>query len=1108
MITQLIEDRDYNVQDRLMREFLRNAKIVEMINQRYHDREHVMFMEGPPFISGSGKTEEGKREPSGLHAGHCLVSEIKSCIMKYLHMKGYRCDMSTGTDNHGLPIENFVSKLLSLTTPSEIRQLGIEKFNEKCKEIILKYETKWDEVYETIGRFVDTQHRYKTMDTNYMESVFWVFKQLWEKGLIYKGWKVLPYSYRLGTALSNFEASQCYQTVTDMTAYVYFPMKEDPTTGFVAWTTTPWTLPCNVALCLNPDGRYVKITDTTGRKYIVHENKKCIDKLKLKIKTIEFCGTGRELSGIEYNPPFSYYNHRVFKTICDPFVEVSDSQQTKQEKSTKKKTETDETHEESKSGTGVVHIACGFGEVDYDVCLKHNIVRLQDIQELCPIDDDGKFTEPISDFKGQIVFDTNNTIIKYLENKKLLVHKENHEHKYQFSERTGEKLINRAMSSYFMDVTKIKDRLIEMNKRVQWTPRHIGEGRFGEWIKDAKDWCISRTRFFGTPIPVWVSDDGQEIMCIGSIEELMEKAHLTERPTDLHPEHINKITITSTTGKVLRRIPEVFDCWFESGSVPYGQIHYPFEGNEHIFDDREYLSDFVCEGIDQTRGWFYTLLVLSTALFNKPAFKHVICTGIVLDKFGKKMSKRNGNYADPVEIIEKYGSDVIRMYLLNSPAVQADNLKFDEENIKIMKQNLIQWQNGIKFFIEHYLTYKKSHSEFNPNMYQNATQIFDKWILLRLNEFTRNMDQTLSSYDVGRGTQYILEFINDFTNWYIKLNRPRMKGNKGNEEWHMSLSVTYHVIINAIKVMTPYTPFTSEYIYQNLKVFDSNQEVSIHMCQYPQPYQYTFDENILNHIKIFKDILTNTRSLRSQSKQTASIRKPVKTLYVAHDNIDFLEFIKMFIDIMKEELNCLNVEIRHSKDYINLRVKVNKQEFAKKYKKYMRDIDTIINQLTQDDMRMMYTHQAECITLKHHDNDITLTLNEIEIIPNVSCSFGDNVMMKMIDNLIIGIDTTMDQEVMNTYVTRQFCRSVQQFRKELGLHPWNTIVVKYDTTEQDIKQLMEMTKSEISDRLKCAVEQYDIQEQMRPKGEKLIELMDMNDKMMSKMMIYIYVMSE
>lgn len=1027
-INQLENDPSYRNHESHLIEFWETNHVTEQILQNNSHCQERVFFDGPPFISGSGKTKtsENGRESSGLHAGHCLVSEIKSCIIRYLQMNKCLCYPWTGTDNHGLPIETFVSKLLNLSTPNDIRAYGIDKFNQVCKQTITKYETLWDPVYKAIGRQVDLSHRYKTMDTNFMESVWWVFKQMWNKNLIERSWKILPYSYKCGTCLSNFEVSQCYKNITDTTTYVYFPLVNEKNTGLVVWTTTPWTLPCNMAVCVNPDGQYVRVTDSTSRSYIVHEN--YVNNLRLHEKTIMQYKKGRDMVGTLYYPPFTYFNDRMFKVICDPFVEISGG-----------------------IGTGIVHMCPIHGEIDYDVCMSNGIVTLNDIMTLQTVDDNGCFTDKIVDFKGMNVFDSNEKIISYLDQHHLLVRTEKYTHSYPHSDRTGEPIIYRAMPSYFVKVTKLKDRLLEMNKKINWVPNHIGTGRFQNWLENVRDWSISRSRFFGTRIPVWLSDDGDEVVCIGSIDELMKYAHLTYRPTDLHPEFIDQITITSsTTGKLLRNCGYVFDCWFESGAVPYGQIHYPFEHSD-AFDNRDYLSDIVCEGIDQCRGWFYVQLVESVALLNKLPFKTVICTGLVLDKDGKKMSKRNGNFTDPSEVIEKYGSDALRMYLLDSPAVKSENLCFNEEHIIDMKQKIIQLDNGIKFFIEHYLSYIKSGKQFVKDSYLTTNNVMDRWILIKTQLLVNRLHEYMDQYDISRCPQLINEFIEDLTNWYIKLSRSRIRGTIDCEQWSLSLSVLYHVITVFIKLVVPFMPFLSEYIYQHIKLLENSPELSINYCEYPQIHEISqVDYNFLQNIETFRSVLSRIRSLRSK----ISIRKPIKKLYMGlgEDNMQFFEQMK---DMLCEEINCLDIELGDVSKYVSYCCQFNMKQMAVKYKKYMKDIKNItqtINKEEQGSLKKLYCDNIP-ISLNYCGNNIELTRDELKVTPIPSLTFGDHVVSNIDNGILLALDTDQDDELQYKYIVRQFCIAVQNMRRKADIHPWDKISVYYQTSEQLTKIL-------------------------------------------------------
>lgn len=1059
-VTQLDNDSSYMVQDKQMYDFWDKINLVDQINGKNIMGQQMIFLEGPPFISG----------PS-LHIGHCLISEIKSCIIKYFQMRGNLCYPYTGTDNHGLPIENFVCKQLGLQTPQDVVKYGIDNFNRVCKETVLKCETLWDPVYKSIGRPVDVTHRYRTMDINFMESVFWVFKTLWNKGLIYKGWKVLPYSYKTGTVLSNFEASQCYVDIKDITTYVYFPLVNEQNCGIVAWTTTPWTLPANLALCVHPEGKYVKITDMNDRSYIMHE--KYTKNLNFRIKSTEFYKLGKEMVGLEYLPPFTYFSKfdRKYKIVSDTFVDINGG-----------------------IGSGIVHLAPTHGEIDYDVCVSKNIVTMEDIISLCTVDDNGNFNKLVGDYVGINVFESNPMIIKYLQQKNLLVKTEKYTHSYPHSDRTGEPLIYRTMPSYFVKVTSIKDNLIEMNKKIQWFPKHVGCGRFQNWLENVKDWSISRSRFFGTPIPVWVSDDGMESICIGSINELVELAKLKETPTDLHPEFLDKITIVSPkTGKLLHREPLVLDCWFESGSVPYGQIHYPFE-NTHIFDNSEYLSDFVCEGIDQTRGWFYTLLVLSTALFNKPPFKNVICPGLILGKDGKKISKRNGNYKDPKEIIEKYGSDALRLYLLGSSAVKANNFMFDEDDILIVKQKLIQFINGIKFFIEHYSSYTKLGNQLDMQMYIQSTNMLDKWIVTCTQNLIRDINSRMNNFDIEQCPQIIYKFIENFTNFYIKLNRNRLRGIDTAHEWELSLSTTYYVIINITKCFVPFMPFLADYIYQHIKQIDEQQYTSVHLCQSPSvsEKQSASDMILMNAIDIIQNVLTKSRAVRSKTTIFASIRKPIQKLYVCHNNEEILEIIKCFKNILCTEVNCLDVSFGLTKNFICYKAKINMKELAIKYRNHMKNIARILEILHSNQKLLeIFYISNDAISINLNDDTLILTHKELEVLPEVGPMFGNNIMTTMENGLIVGIDTNTSDELLQKYIIRQFCIAVQKMRKSVDIHPWDKICVLFDSSE-GVTQTLLKHMDQCHEKLKC-----DIQNCKQLNDIKYIHLISSNIKLLT-----------
>lgn len=993
--------------------------------------ETYRFMDGPPFVSSEN-----------LHFGHLHVGYIKSSILNYKQMNGFNVLNKIGYDCHGLPIEMVVNGILGVSTKAEVEALGIDKYNDKCREVIKNYSGSWRKIYNRIGRMIRHDDEYKTMDTKYMETVWWVFKTLWEKNLVYKGYKIMPYSTFCKTPLSNFEANgeDNYKEIVDPAIYIKFKLKNEKDTYFVVWTTTPWTLPTNVGLCVNSEIIYVKIKDhKTNDHYIMAES--CLSNVYPKSKTPPYTiiekNKGSNYENCEYIPIFTYYDDgRTFRVVTDNFVE-------------------------DKNGSGIVHLSCGHGEDDFNVCLNKGIVTLDQVESLCPIDDSGNFTDKISDYKGVYVRDANEQIINKLKLVGLLVKKEGFKHKYPFCPRSDTPLIYRAVSSVFIKVTELKDKLIQNNNKVKWVPEYIGNSRFHNWLSNVKDWGISRSRFFGTPIPLWVSDDGQEMVCIGSIDELVKEANLDERPEDLHKEFIDTITIKSKTGHgVLKNIGLLFDCWFESGAVPFGQIHYPFE-NETVFDNVEYLSDFICEGLDQTRGWFYTLMVLSTAIFDKPAFKNVICSGLILDKDGKKFSKRYGNYVSPYKVLDEHGSDALRMYLISSPAAHAEPFKFNEDDIKIIRNKYNQLTNCVKFLLECTIKLNKDGNSFEREDYQRSNNVMDGWILSRLRSTINNINGHMSSYLVYNVCHEIMTFIEDLTNWYVKFNRNRLRRRFCDlDEQKQALSTLFYTLLSFSKVIAPFVPYLAETIYRNLtSVLEDTKEVgkiSVHMCSYPNLNDFPQDDVIERKMSRLQSVCSMVRSIRSRDANIRSAKVPLKCVIVSNNDGQFVDDVKGLQRYLNEEINAVNVEYRNDNELLKYNLVVNNKTVGRKYRSLLNKIKNVVSDLSSDKIDMFIT--SGILTFTIDGVDVSLDKDDVEMtkLLNDKCEyikqFGN--WSSVDNNTVVIVDPTRDDQVTSLYIMRLFITSVQRLRKDTKLKPWNKIKIYYETDSDKFKSVI------------------------------------------------------
>jgi isoleucyl-tRNA synthetase len=1018
----------------------------EWLNHPTNDKFH--FVDGPPFVSSDN-----------LHFGHILISFMKSTTLYFQRMNGKCVLNKKGFDVHGLPIEMVVNKLLGVHTRKEVLTLGIDKYNQFCKETILKYSDAWKPIFDSIGRMTSSDH-YKTMDTPFMETCWWAFKQLWEKGLIYKGIRVMPYSPACNTPLSNFEAGENYKTIDEMSIYVGFRLLDDiPTVDYdnlpyitdingnisrdiyiVVWTTTPWTLPANMALCVNRDADYVIILVKKLNKLLLIA-KNSVSKLfpDYSFENTEYnildIIKGNILVKIEYEPLYMYNEtiDNTFHIFEDDFVQCYP-------------------YEKDKSpGSGVVHLAPGFGEDDFRVCQFNGLK-----DPFVPLDENGYYTLNNDcdglQLNGCFYRDCNRVIINNLEDRGLIIKKEQYSHEYPFCWRTDTPLIYKAMDAWFIEVTKIRQQMLENNKKINWFPAHIGEGRFRNWLENTKDWCVSRNRYFGTPIPIWQTDDGDTIV-VGSIAELAELAGV-DSITDLHIEFVDKLVIVKN-GKTYKRIDAVFDCWFESGCVPYGQIHYPFAPETiGIFDNKETLSDFICEGIDQTRGWFYTLHVLSTALFDKPAFKNVVCAGIILAAEGRKMSKRLGNFVDTKQTIQKYGGDILRLYMLNLPATRAEPSRFKEEDIKTNTKTIQQWINSIKFLVEHIRMYEcvvgtKFSFQNEPSFHND----FDIWIISRLNTSIERVRDYMTRYEFMKYVAEVFDFIEDYTNWYLKFNRSRLKGKETPDEWISSLNTCIYIVNHFNLVIAPLTPFLSHTISKNLQNFGISyfSKKSVLLENFPSVRQSLVNEQGERRFKLFQQVAEIIRSMRSQNG-LGSVKQPIKLVRVYLDNPEDLETIRDYFS--SDEMNILNITISNQikpEYYITLdpcHGKVYRGDYPK--------IKAAVSKLSINDIKNIEYLDIE----GHHIPTEQLTINKKSVI---EVSSNESILEK--DGICVILDKTQDEEVKMRHFIRIIIYNTQRIRKNAGIRPWNKISFMYSTSNNKLYNWLLLNKTELENSL-------------------------------------------
>ncbi|MCM2321938.1 MAG: isoleucine--tRNA ligase [Oligoflexia bacterium] len=940
-------------------------------------RKTYSFYDGPPFATGLP------------HYGHILAGVLKDVVPRYWTMKGYTVPRRFGWDCHGLPVEYEINKAHKIESRKDVLRMGVDKYNAACRGIVERYSEEWKKTVRRVGRWVDMDKPYFTMDVSFMQSVWWVFQELYKRGLIYEGYKVVPYSVGISTPLSNFEANLNYKMVQDPAITITFPVLGQPGVSFLAWTTTPWTLPSNLALAVNREFDYVKARDkASGQIYIVAQALLgAVFKDPAKEAEILETVKGEKLLGLEYEPLFPFFADRRAKGAFR--VIHSD-------------------HVTTESGTGIVHMAPAFGEEDYFACAKEGVPMVN------PVDDDGTFTAEVPTYQGRRVKDADKDIIAELKKNGRLLKQETLDHSYPFCYRSDTPLIYRAVSSWFVAVEKIKDKVVAANKTTAWVPDHLRDGRFGNWLENARDWAVSRNRFWGTPIPIWRNPEG-EILCIGSREELERLSG--QKVHDLHIDVVDKITIPSPTGKSpLRRVEGVLDCWFESGSMPYAQWGYPHADVEAF--KKAFPADFIAEGLDQTRGWFYTLMVIGAALFDQAPFRNVVVNGLVLAEDGRKMSKSLRNYPDPMEVLDRHGADALRLYLIDSPVVKAQELKFSENGVRdIVRKILLRWWNSYSFFVSYANIDRfvpKGDAKSSPN-------ILDQWVMSRLHSLIANTQREMTAYRLYNVVPQLLQFIEELTNTYIRFNRSHFWQDGMPEDKRLAYETLHEVLLTLSRLMAPFAPFLAESTYLNLSgvLPESGRKQSVHLESFPEADERRIHRELEEAVGAMEALVTLGRNQREKIGVKAKI--PLRSMRIIHRDAALLDNLKKFEAYFKDELNIQTISYDSNEDhYVQVTAKANFPILGKRLGPKMKAVAGAIQKLPLTSLLELEAGRPVLVEGE------PITLADIEIRREAK---GAHPNLATHPRVSIELDPTVTPEQEREGLAREITRKIQQARK-------------------------------------------------------------------------------
>ena len=991
-------DVNLSEMEREILEAWKTGQIFAKQNERRKNAREFAFYDGPPFANGLP------------HYGHLLANTIKDIVPRYWIMRGFKVERKFGWDCHGVPVEYEIEKRDNLKGSGAIKELGIGEFNERCRASVLHYAKEWEKTITRIGRWVDWNNQYRTMDKPFMESVWWVFSELYRRGLVYRSHKVVPYSPRLTAVLSNFEANQNYKMTQDPSVYVRFKIKNEEA-YFLAWTTTPWTLISNLALAVGPEIDYVKVrslVDQTiywlaeARLDAVFKKSKSNDP---QIEVLEKV-KGKQLKGLAYEPLFPYFetHKNAFIILADDYVTTSE-------------------------GTGVVHQAPAYGEDDFRVCKEAGIEFVD------PIDDEGRFKPTIKEYTGLNFKEADKEITKRLKNEGKLLRQETVDHSYPFCDRTDTPLMYRAIPAWYVAVEKFVPKLVANNQKINWVPAHLKDGRMGHWLENARDWAISRNRFWGTPLPIWVcSQNDDHIEVFGSAAELEKKSG--RKLDDLHKHFVDDITFKCSHCQAeMKRVTEVFDCWFESGSMPYAQLHYPFENKDRL--EKIFPADFIAEGLDQTRGWFYTLSVLSTALFDRPAFKNVVVNGIICDETGKKMSKRHRNYTSPDVLLDKYGADAARLYMINSPILRGEDLIFSDKGvIETIRAVILPLWNAQSFLTTYAEADKwKPHTALATGHEPKTDVEMDRWIISRLHSMIEAVHVHMENYHLYAVVPVLLSFIDELTNWYIRLSRRRFWGKADasmsglGKEQISAYETLYYVLVEFSKIFAPFAPFVSDRVYRNLTEGMTGVAESVHLTDIPLADPKAIDRDLEENMALVRRATELGRSLRS--KHQIKTRQPLPSLLVITRNERDQRAIDNGRNIIQDELNVKSIEFSTDEArFVSLSVKPNLKTLGKKLGGALSQVRSAFEEMSKDPTKVaMFLASAEktgTVTVAGHQ----LTLEDLFIERGPK----DERLIATEAGVTVLLDTRVTENLLLEGYAREVVSRVQNLRKESGLN--------------------------------------------------------------------------